>query len=483
MATDKASPPFGATAGAAGAPPQGGQGADAAARLRTKIVALAVVPLLITLALVTAVVRYQAHDLAQRERALVEQSYLEQRRSELRSYVELAVSTVRPLYESGRDDPQLREEAMRRLAALDYGSDGYFFVYDLQGRSLMHSRQPELVGQLLWDLRDPQGRPTIQQLIERANAGGGFVEYAWPKPSGGGRLAPKLGYVIALPHWNWMVGTGLYLDDIEATQAGLERQVGANVGATMWWIAGFAALGLGAISACGLLLNLSEHRTAEARMRLLARRVVQSQEEERGHLARELHDGTSQTLVSAKLLIESAVEDIERERPAPATLGTALQHLNEALGEVRRLSHELRPALLDTLGLPAALEHLARAFGEHGPVAAAADVAQPPQPLPRDVTTALFRVAQEALTNVRKHAHARNVHVTLECVGGGVQLEVRDDGRGFDPAALQHDPHRGIGLRNMHERMEAIGGRLQVRSGPGGTRVVAEVPGDRMPSA
>ncbi len=460
-----------------------GPGADPAARLRTKIVALAVVPLLITLALVMALVRHQAEDLARRERALVEQSYLQQRRSELRSYVDLAVSTVRPLYEAGGDDPKAREEAIRRLAALDYGSDGYFFVYDLQGRSLMHSRQPELVGRMLWDLRDPQGRPTIQQLIAQAQAGGGFVEYSWPKPSLGGQLAPKLGYVTALPHWNWMVGTGLYLDDIEATQAGLERQVGSNVGATMWWIAGFAALGLAAISACGLLLNLSEHRTSEARMRLLARRVVQSQEEERGHLARELHDGTSQTLVSAKLLIESAVEDIERERPAPPTLAIALRHLNEALGEVRRLSHELRPALLDTLGLPAALEHLARAFGEHGPVAAFADVAQPPGPLPQDVTTALFRVAQEALTNVRKHAQARQVHVTLECVGGGVQLEVRDDGRGFDPAALQRDPRRGIGLRNMHERMEGIGGRLQVRSGAGGTRVVAEVHPDRMGAA
>lgn len=449
-------------------------------RLRTKILALAVVPLLITLALVTAVVHHQALDLARRERTLVEQSYLQQRRSELRSYVDLAVSTVQPLYDRRRDDPQAREEALRRLAALDYGSDGYFFVYDLQGRSVMHSRQPELVGRNLWDLRDPQGRPTIQQLIERANAGGGYVEYAWPKPSLGGALAPKLGYVTALPGWNWMVGTGLYLDDIEATQASLERQVGANVDATMWWIAGFAALGFAAISATGLLLNLSEHRLAEARLRVLAQRVVQSQEEERAHLARELHDGTSQTLVSAKLLIETAVEAMAPAQATQAPLATALQHLNEALGEVRRLSHELRPALLDTLGLPAAIEHLVHAFGEHGPVRAEAHIGMPMAPLPQAVTTALYRVAQEALTNVRRHAQARQVQVTLEFVGGGVQLEVRDDGHGFDPAALQQDPYRGIGLRNMHERLEALGGHLHVRSGADGTRVVAEVPEDRM---
>ncbi|MDB5879703.1 MAG: putative signal transduction histidine kinase, partial [Variovorax sp.] len=105
--------------------------------LRTRIVALAVVPLLVALLLVAAAVYYQERDLAARERALVEHSLLAQRRSELRSYVELAVSTVRPLYDTGRDDEQTRDEALRRLAALDYGNDGYFFVYDMQGRSLM----------------------------------------------------------------------------------------------------------------------------------------------------------------------------------------------------------------------------------------------------------------------------------------------------------------------------------------------------------
>ena len=121
------------------------------------------------------------------------------------------------------------------------------------------------------------------------------------------------------------------------------------------------------VSAGGLLLNLSEHRVAEAKLRLLARQVVQSQEDERGHLARELHDGTSQTLVSTKLLVESAVDTLERaQQPAPPALGKALQRLNESLAEVRRISHRLRPALLDTLGLPAALERLGAEFGEEG---------------------------------------------------------------------------------------------------------------------
>lgn len=444
--------------------------------LRTKIVALAVAPLLIALVLVALAVRHQERDLAQRERALIEQTYMAQRRSELRSYVELAVSTVRPLYDAGLDDEATRTEALRRLAALDYGDDGYFFVYDLQGRSLMHSRQPDLVGRNLWELRDSQGRFTIQDLLARAREGGGYVEYQWRKPSSA-QTAPKLGYVTALPRWNWMVGTGLYLDDIEATMQTLDRQVSLNVTTTMLWIAGIAALCLGVVSATGLLLNLSEHRIAEAKLRLLARQVVQSQEEERGHLARELHDGTSQTLVSAKLLIESAVDALERaQQDAPPALGKALQRLNESLSEVRRISHRLRPALLDTLGLPAALERLAAEFGEEGAVDAAVAVEGLPRELPEEVKTALFRVTQEALTNVRKHAQARQVRIALDLAEDRVRLEVADDGVGFDVEAMQLDPKRGIGLRNMRERVASVGGRLEMRSGNGGTTIVADVP-------
>ncbi|MDM0042105.1 cache domain-containing protein [Variovorax sp. J22G21] len=447
-------------------------------KLRTKIIALAVAPLLIALVLVALAVRHQERDLAQRERALIEQTYMAQRRNELRSYVELALSVVRPLYDAGLDDDATRNEALRRLAALDYGDDGYFFVYDLDGRSLMHSRQPELVGQNLRELRDSQGRPTIQDLIAQARRGGGFVEYQWRKPSSA-QTAPKLGYVTALPRWNWMVGTGLYLDDIESTMNTLDRQMNVNVTTTMLWIAGIAALCLGVVSAAGLLLNLSEHRVAEAKLRLLARQVVQSQEDERGHLARELHDGTSQTLVSAKLLIESAVDALERtHQVAPPALGKALQRLNDSLSEVRRISHRLRPALLDTLGLPAALERLGEEFGEEGAVAASVVVHGTPRELPQEVKTALFRVTQEALTNVRKHARAQQVRIALDFDADGVRLEVGDDGTGFDVDAMQLDPRRGIGLRNMRERVAAIGGRLRVRSGGSGTSILADVPAD-----
>ena len=109
-------------------------------RLKTKILLLAALPLLAALAVIAFTVQEQDRALAQRERALVERGYMEARRAELRHYVLLAASVVRPLHDSGRDDPAARAEAMRLLSSLDYGHDGYFFLYDLQGTVLAHSR-------------------------------------------------------------------------------------------------------------------------------------------------------------------------------------------------------------------------------------------------------------------------------------------------------------------------------------------------------
>ena len=453
-------------------------------RLQSKLLMLAALPLLLSLLLIAVAVRQQERALALRERTLVEQAYMDAREAELRHYVDLARSVLQPLYDRdpdgrGEGDEATRAEALRRLAALDYGDDGYFFAYDLAGRSLMHARQPELVGTDMWNLRDAQGVPTIQRLVEKARAGGGFIQYEWRKPSTG-QPVQKLGYVIALPKWGWMIGTGLYLDDIQTTLHTLDQQVSHHIEMTMLWIAGIAVAGLGLISASGVWLNLSQYRVADAKLKLLARQVVRSQEDERAHLARELHDGTSQTLVSAKLLIESAVDGLERDgQPVPSALPTALTRINESLAEVRNISHRLRPAMLDTLGLAAALSQLAREFGDAGAVRIATDIDPEGDRLPDAVKTVLFRIAQEALTNIGKHAFAREVRLGLHLDAEGLRLTVADDGRGFDLAAVQTDPSRGIGLRNMRERMDAVGGVLFLLSSASeGTLVEASVPAD-----
>ena len=449
-------------------------------RIRPKFLLWAIGPLVVALALIAYAVMYQQRKLSEQERTLVESAYMASRKAELRHYVELAYSIIARLEETGLSDKEQQRESIRLLASLEYGQDGYFFLYDQSGRNLMHPRQPELVGKNLWELRDVNGLPVIQELIAAAKNGGGYVRYVWEKPSSK-RYAPKLGYVIALPKWNWMLGTGLYLDDVESTLAELDRQISDNVSATLWLIASVALVGVAVIGGSGMALNLSEFRIADAKLKLLARQVVKSQEDERAHLSRELHDSTSQTLVSIKLLVESSIAQLKQgAAPLPTSLPKALVRLNDALLEVRNISHRLRPAELDVFGLVAALERLGQEFGEDSHVAISFKVRGSVPTLPDEINTVLFRITQEALTNIEKHAAAQSVALRLMSGRSGLRLKIIDDGVGFNVQAIRQDPRRGIGLRNMRERIESIGGTLSVVSRRGRTELSVDVPSEVM---
>ncbi|SFY20093.1 two-component system, NarL family, sensor kinase [Janthinobacterium lividum] len=449
-------------------------------KLRQKVIFLALTPLILALCAIAFAVRHQAITLAEQQRATIQQAYLASKEAELKHYVTLASHSIASLYQSGRKDDATQEEAKRILSALSYGDDGYFFIYDLQGKSLMHPRQPELVGQNLWQLRDAEGNLTIQRLMQRAKSGGGFERYNWIKPSTN-KSAPKLGYVILMPEWGWMMGTGIYMDDVDQALAKVDAQQSRNIRSTMELIAAIAILGSLLVAACGLVLNLRELRVADAKLKVLAQRVVESQEEERARLSRDLHDGISQWLVSIKLQIEAGIARLggnaEQKDKAPATFERAAEQLNKVLGEVRRISHNLRPAILDDLGLAAALDHLVHEFNDSSSAQASftASPAAAGEGLPDMVNTVLFRIAQEALTNCERHAHARGVEVSLHEAGKAVELRIQDNGGGFDFDGIALHPQRGIGLRNMTERMEAIGGSLHITSSLAGTVVLARL--------
>jgi two-component system NarL family sensor kinase len=456
-------------------------------KLRQKVIFLAIAPLIVALCAIALFVRQQAVTLAHDQRAAIQQAYMDSRQAELRHYVELASHAIAHLSASGRSDPATLEQAKRTLQSLGFGDDGYFFVYDMQGRNLMHPRQPELVGRNLWNLRDQYGTPTIQNLVKVAQQGGGLVRYNWVKPTTG-KSVPKLGYVVPIAHWGWIVGSGLYLDDVQAALDKVDARQSRNIETTLWWIAGVAILSALAVGAAGLALNASESRVADAKLRALAQRVVDGQEQERARLSRDLHDGISQWLVSIKLQIEAGIirmkGSAEQQQKAHASFERTAEELNKVLGEVRRISHGLRPALLDDLGLAAALGHLAEEFEEHSgmPVAFSADGAL--DGLPTAVSTVLFRIAQEALTNIERHAGAHRIELRLEHTRSRaatwyepdlVRLTVADDGAGFDAQGVDTHPQRGIGLRNMAERLDAVGGTLGISSTAAGTTLCASV--------
>ncbi|MEE4460791.1 cache domain-containing protein [Azotobacter chroococcum] len=444
-------------------------------QLKHKIVALSILPLLLAVALICALVIVQNQRLGEEQVRLIENAILSSKRAELKNYVAMALSVIAPLQAGGQDDALARRQALEALARIDFGQDGYFFVYDTRGRNLMHPRQAELVGRDLWNLTDPHGLPAVRALIESASSGDGFQRYAWQKPSTG-RVTDKLAHVVMLEPWGWMLGTGIYLEDVEQATRQVREEVAGGIRSTMAAIATIALVAVLLVFAGGLALSVREHRLADSKLQSLNRRIVHLQEEERSRVSRELHDGISQLLVSIKFQFELAGHQLEAGQSSGlVTLGTAIERLGGAIGEIRRLSHDLRPSLLDTLGLPAAIGQLASEFEQRCGLAVVYRNGLPDTRLPDGVAVALFRIVQEALTNIERHAGAGTVLVELEPCVNGVQLRVQDDGIGFDPRTIEQ-PQEGIGLRNMRERVEHLGGRFSLSSSSGHTGICVILP-------
>ncbi|MBV6748904.1 cache domain-containing protein [Pseudomonas chlororaphis] len=435
-------------------------------QLKHKIVALGILPLVLAIAVICALVISLNRQLGDQQAQLIEDSILASKRAELKNYVAMAQSLIAPLYDNGKGDAHAQQLVLEELRKLSFGINGYFFVYDRQGRSLMHSRQSELVGQYLWDMKDPHGLPVIQALLKSAESGEGFQRYAWNKPSTG-QVTDKLAYVVMLDRWGWMLGTGIYLEDVERATQQARDEVAQGIRKTMLAIAAIALVAVLLVFASGMTLNVSEHRLADKKLQRLTQRIVSLQEEERSRVSRELHDGISQVLVSIKFQFELASHVLEKGQDRGlGILREAVERLGEAIGEVRSLSHDLRSSLLDTLGLPAAIGQLAAEFEQRSGLVVTYDNNEFDCQRVDGLPVSLFRIVQEGLTNIERHAQAHNVSITLRGSADSVRLTVIDDGIGFNVAQVERR-HTGIGLRNIRERVEHFGGRFELASTPG----------------
>lgn len=218
----------------------------------------------------------------------------------------------------------------------------------------------------------------------------------------------------------------------------------------------------------------NELRDSQARLRELTGFLQTVREGERTSIARELHDELGQALTALRIDLGwlrrqcGGLGETVRER---ADAAYAL--VERTIDALRRISEGLRPGMLDVLGLCAALEHLATQFAERSGIACEFSADRDEYPLDPEASIAVFRVVQEALTNVARHACARHVAVRLAVADGGLQLSIADDGRGFDARV----PRKGFGLLGMNERVAALGGRLDIDGGAG-TRIVVTLPLD-----
>jgi signal transduction histidine kinase len=225
---------------------------------------------------------------------------------------------------------------------------------------------------------------------------------------------------------------------------------------------------------CEMAEELERKRNQEHR---LIEKLIYAQEEERKLVAYDLHDGLIQQLVGARYYLNNIYEQCKStDQPGCGDIKRGCDTLTEAIIEGRRIVEGLRPAVLDDLGLAAAIEEVAQASTRTAGWELALDIQHIPAEPDKTVGVTVFRIAQEALNNIRKHADARQVRLTMRN-GNGIDLMIQDDGRGFDPGVMNGDSSRGLGVTTMKERAALIHGTCEIVSTPGGgTRVHVWVP-------
>ncbi|MEZ9491337.1 cache domain-containing protein [Vibrio splendidus] len=429
--------------------------------LKAKLILLTLLPLLLVTASISWISLHQTKTLGAKEVEIFRDSLIKSRENALKDTVDLAFDAIEHIY----NDPNIQEAQAKKavrtiLSKLRYGSDGYFFAYDRHGTNLVHPIQPELIGKNLLQLQDEDGDFLIEALLREAQTGGGFHQYLWQKPSTG-EVVSKLSYAAWLERWDWMIGTGLYIEDVHQEVASMQAAINKNIETTFFSIVVILSVTVAVIIVLTLAINMHEHRIADNNLKELAHKTVMFQEDEKKHLARELHDGINQLLVSSRCHLELLGNKLQNE-DLKAHLNKSQHSLMRAIEEVRHISHQLRPSSLDDIGLEAALSSLLLDFQAHSGIEVETLFSTQPGKLKSEAATTLYRVVQESLNNIEKHAQATKVTVIAQQIGNVLQLLIQDNGVGFNTYKAMEK--RGIGLRNMRERVEFIGGDFELMS-------------------
>ena len=442
-----------------------------------KLLVLATIPLLIAMAAITFIVTNQARVTAEREIAELESRLLDAKKAELRNYISIARTAFGAIYgNAAPDDEAAKTRVMQLLASMLYGQDGYFFVFDYSGKNLVAPRQTQLINHNWSRLTDSQGTPITDRFIELAREGGGYHTHLWWKPTTG-EEAEMVTYVIGLQDWRWVVGTGIFIDDIRATVAAARAETEKQVRRTFIYVGAITLAALLVVFISGLILTLRDRRQTDVKLKELTQRVIDTQEEERGRVARELHDSISQILVGVRYTLELARRRLRSgDARAEESMGRGIDNLNGAIHEVRRISRDLRPGVLDDLGLGPALQALTEDFGRRTGIETEFETVVFRNRLDQEAKIALYRIAQEALTNVERHSGATTVSLLIRGHKQGAVMRIQDNGRGFSPPSQKGGEQRGLGLRNMQERIEKLDGTLRILSSKSGTVIEAQIP-------
>ncbi len=206
--------------------------------LKAKLILLTLIPVVLVSASISWISIYQAKTLGQREVEIFHQNLIQSKEAALKDTVDVAFDAISHIYNDSTIEERVAKARVKAiLNRLTYGSDGYFFAYDKHGTNLVHPVLPELVGENLLHLEDENGDRLIEALLYQAQSGGGFHQYLWQKPSTGD-IVPKLSYAAWLDKWEWMIGTGLYIEDVSQEVANMRAAVNKNIETTFFFRGG-----------------------------------------------------------------------------------------------------------------------------------------------------------------------------------------------------------------------------------------------------
>jgi len=442
---------------------------------RTKLIFLTLIPLLLITLATLLVIETRSKQLVADQRTTIDAVILEEKKRELRNYLSLAEKAIEPSYNSFlKTKRQAQQEAMEILREMSANEDQYFFVFDGTGTAIVEPRLSFMQDKNWYGLVNVDGIPVIRNLIVGAKSNTDFYTFVWQKPSTK-EYVPKMTHSKYFERWDWVLGTGIYLDDVEQDVGVISAQMVDGFSNTKRQIAWLAVTALAATAIVMGLFQLRQQRLADAELRRLNRRLVDIQEDNRKRISQELHDGISQLLVSSRYGLEAALGETTQRSKVFKPINASIRAMDSAIAEIRRISMFLRPTVLDDIGLAAAVRALGSDFESDLGIPTSVTTMPVGNMLPDDAKTAMYRIVQEALTNITKYAQASSVTIDLTTTRSNVRLSVKDDGIGFD--AKKVSKGLGLGLRNMHERIDSFGGTIHIRSKPNqGTSIRVALP-------
>lgn len=390
---------------------------------------------------------------------------------ELQNYIKLARAAVEPFYQwDNVSRLQAQKQVAEVITNMTFGSDGYFFVSRKNGSILTNPLLDEITNSEKFASYGKEAMQLINSAVNVDPESGKLYQYIWDKPSTG-QKAEKLGQSVYLPNWDWVIGSGLYLDDVKAQIGAIQKELDDSVQQTRWVL---ILLSISAIAFTSMLLafvRFSEQKFADTRLKELATEIVNAQENERKRVSSDLHDGISQLLVSARYSLDVAASKAEKHPAIQAPIDKSMETIVNAISEIRRISIALRPSILDDVGLAAAIKSLGSDFEQQTGIITVVNADNVGKVLDDREKTSLYRVAQEALANIAKHSQANEVKIALKQSKYGIIMSIEDDGIGLKTEPRSSD-RKGLGLRNMKERIASHDGTFKLsENNPNGLKL------------